>query len=757
MKPGFLSSVAMQAALAAVAIAGLPCKAAAAAEGAKASATIEEIVVTARKREESLQDVPMAVTAVTARTIEQRGIRDTKDLFSVTPGLFYSQSGQRQSDEQFFLTIRGVGATPVVEPSVAVFVDGAYMPSLGWTMDFLDLDRVEVLRGPQGALFGRNTEGGALNVVTHQPGRAVEAHLNGEVADFGVRQLSGGVSGPLSSDVSAGLNAFGSTTDGYMRNTTRGEPQDDRDRFGARATVAYAPNDRIDIVTSIDYLRSYGRFDALGDAAPSAVVTIADPHAGAAVGTTIRRNTLAGQDYTTFGGDESTTRVRNYGATLNAQIKLGWADLTAITSARSIRSFDQYDADGTATAVSTNGATTEQREWAQEIRLASNHGGAVDWIAGLYGFSDKLVQRRLSTYVSGISVRPQAGQPFGFTQDDVEIDRTGYALFSQVDWHVTDRLNASLGLRYASDSVDQTPDFHVRVNITPGPGNVSADNTTPKSGTFDGWSPSFNLSYKLTPSVLTYGSVTTGFKAGGFAREIQNTAAQNLPIANETSLNYELGVKGEYFERRLIANAAVFYTKLDNQQLTVRVPLTPGSSVAVPTVENAGKSHIQGFELEATARPQPSLTMSGSLSYTDAKFDQFIADSSGGIVYDRSGQRFPEIPRWMASAFVQKELHLAGDLTLTPRVAWRYIGDKFVGQGSAAVPFVQLDAYQVVDIQAALAKDNWVLTAFVNNVGDTYYVTNRVELQSIFAPAGRTSYQRPGPPRQVGLKAALKF
>lgn len=724
----------------------------------------DEIIVTARKRAEALQDVPVAVSAISGLELDKRGIATARDLFAATPGLFFSQSGQRQNEEQFYLTIRGVGSSPVVEPSVGLFVDGVYIPSLGWTADFLDLERVEILRGPQGAIFGRNTEGGAVNIITRKPDDQLRGRLAVEGASFNSFKASAAVAGPLADKVFAGIAGFASTTDGYMRNDTRGEHQDNRDRFGGRFTLRALPGDTTELILSADYIRSKGRFDAYGDAVANQQVTVVDPQAPAAQrGTFSRSHALAGRRYTSFGNDENRVESRNYGFGLTLNADLGFADLTSISGYRNVRSADSYDNDGVATATSTNAATTRQSILSEELRLSG--GDRFEWLAGAYGFSEKLSQDRLSRLVSGLTGGPITGDPFGFVDDRVRIKRDGLAVFGQATYHATDRLELTVGARYSYEKVDQRPNLRVRVQVpaVPPPGVVptivDVANNMRQKKSFEGFSPSGSISYHATDDLLLYASVATGFKSGGFTKEIPNTPLQNAALDNETSLNYELGLKGDLAGGAVRLNAALFYTEIKDQQLATRIELAPGTGVYIPSTLNVGKGHAQGFEIETTIRPTGALKFVGSLSYTKTEFDDYIASPATATApaYDRAGQAFPEVPKWLAYAAVDYRIDLGGDVSLTPMVSWRHTGSKYVGQGNASIPFITIDSYDIFDAQIELAAGPWTVTGFVRNLSDKYYFVNRFQLQPILSAPGAATYAKPAAPRQFGVRLTREF
>lgn len=718
-----------------------------------------DIVITARRRSESLYEVPVAVTALSGDALEARGANDTSDLFGSTPGLYLSQSGQRRNDEQFYLTIRGVGSSPVVEPSVGLFVDGVYMPSLGWTSDFLDVERVEILRGPQGALFGRNTEAGAVSITSRRPSDTLRGRISVEAAEFDTYRAAGTLSGPISTNLAAGLAAFVSTTDGYTYNVTRDEAQDNRTRFGVRGSLRAQLGDRVEVFATADYLKSTGRFVAYGDAIANQAVTIVDPQAPVAQrGTFLRNHVLAGSRYTSYGNDENRTETRSYGGALTAAVDFGGVILTSITGYRRAEADDIYDNDGIATANSTNQAATVQRIASQELRLTSDDDGRLEWIAGAYGFTERLRQDRLSRFVQGVLAGPivGSGDAFGFTSDNARISRDGFALFAQATYHLTPALELAVGGRYSYEDVRQDPNLRVRVQI--GPTVVDVANTTSQRRAFDGFSPSASLSYRFARDLLGYASVATGYKGGGFTKEVPNTPLQNAAIENETSINYELGMRGRLFGRAVSFSAAFFYTQLRDQQLSTRIELSPGSGIYIPSTQNVGRGHSQGVELEVLLQPVRALRIAGSLSYTDTQFDDYVAAPATPTLpeYNRAGQAFPEVPRWLASASIEYDIALGG-VTLTPRLGWRHVGSTYVGQGNASIPFIPVASYDILDAQVAVDFGRWTATLYATNLTDNYYFVNQFQLQGALSAPGNQTYAQPGAPRQIGLRLGYAF
>ena len=697
-------------------------------------AVIDEMVVTARKRAETLSDVPMSITAISGDQIESQGIVNVADLYGGVPGLYFSSSVATPVKDYIFLVIRGVGANSGGEPSVGTFVDGVYAPSLGFDLGFLDLERVEVLRGPQGTLFGRNTQGGALNIVTRRPGQEFRGRAAIEVDEFETFRFQGAVSGPAIADtLSLGFSMDAMSTQGFADNIVVGDAAEtalgqgktfetsanDRQSLAFRGSALYQPTDNIEAYLTLDWNRSTGN-----DVAPGFI-----------------RGCECFETQNEFQLDHE---FENYGFALNVDVDFDAFSLTSITGGRRLESQAPFDFDGSADFTGNiYDLRTEQEILSQELRLTSNGQSAFDWVGGVYLFIENQKQDRdfffpdLDTIFAGINVDSQI----------VENDRTGGAVFGQVSYDLTDRLEITAGARYAYEEVDNTADVDYTIPLL-GPAVIDFFDTPSES--FDGFTPMASILYRLGNGKSIYATYSEGFKAGGFQKNTA-TLESNLPFDSERSRNFEVGFKGSFLDRRALVDFSLFRVDIENQQLQTIVEVGDGN-VPVSAIASVGESRTQGFELATTFLITDALRFEGNVGYVDAEFEQFI-DEDGT---DRSGDPFPYVPEWTGDAAIEYRTPVAGgayDFVL--RGNYRYVGAYETGTGTGIDPIFQIDAYDRIDLRLALESDTWEFTVFAENLLDSYDVTH--VWNAFFFADNAVNFDQVLPPRRIGVRAQYSF
>jgi len=436
---------------------------------------IDEIVVTATKRASTLQDIPIAVSVTTAETIEKAEIRDVLDLQSVVPSL---RVGQLNSSAQTNFIIRGFGNgdnNPGVEPSVGVFIDGVFRSrSAAAISDLPSLERVEVLRGPQSTLFGKNASAGVINVVTQKPTGEAGGKLSGTFGNLGSVIVKGEVQGALSENAAFSLAAGTNTRDGYVANLGNGNELNNRDRQNVRGQIVYNPSDATE-------LRLIADFDTLEEECCATVNLIAGPTFGAiraAGGTLVANNPEA---LSTFINVDPTNEIDNSGISLQVDHERENFTITSITALRNVDSNSVIDADFTSAAVITNELDTEIDTFTQEIRFTSNGGGSLDWNVGAFFFDEQIdftddlpFGSGFRNYIDALAFGAGApGAIAGLEQglgipvgsffpagggDTVvtSLDNQAISLFGQFDWHINDNLTATLGLNYTKDEKEAT-------------------------------------------------------------------------------------------------------------------------------------------------------------------------------------------------------------------------------------------------------------------------------------------------------------
>ncbi|MDT9600113.1 TonB-dependent receptor [Sphingosinicella rhizophila] len=710
-----------------------------------------EIIVTARRRAETLQDVPMAVTGIAGDQLERENITETPALFARVPNLYFTTAGGASPSADFnYLVIRGVGYNGGLEPATGVFIDGMYQPQLGFDIAFLDLERVEVLRGPQGTLFGRNTQAGAVSIITRQPGRDMQGRFELELAEFGSARLRASASGPVTDTLSAGFAFQAAHTGGYINNRD-GSDYNFATRIVGRANVRWQPTDTVELLASVDYNHDDFNDQAFGvPLAPRRYVAQVDQ-------------------------DEDDSKS-GYGGQVTLNVDLtDDIKLTSQTGLRSVTSDILIDDDANITdqtpltlsavpfsttlppvplfvaLLPITVAGTAQRVdltqdfWSQEVRLTGSSSN-FDWLAGGYYFEQKIDQFRSRDVGPGVPFVPL------YIRESFFEKRDGYAAFGQVSYRPLPPLELTVGGRYSKENVRTGGDRVLNVAD-------ASINAFQKDGEadFSNFSPMASISYDINDDILVYATYSAGWKAGGINRFPSRPNAI-LPYDAETSQNYELGLKTKLFDNRVRANFAVFNIDIEDQQLLNVVP-DPNGSTPVTTIANAAKSRSRGFEADIEARLLDNLRIRGSYGYVDAKFREFIQVGTG-VTKDRSGEPFEFTPRHNASASATYTANLSPSAGLEFLVNYRYISGYRVSDVNLTAPLgaqLRVPGYDRLDARVTLALDSgFRLSAFVNNIFDSFDYTNisRGQYDQQSNPA---RYVVVLPPRQFGLSAAYSF
>ncbi len=687
------------------------------------STSVAEIVITARKKNETLLNVPVSVTALRGVELERAGVKSVSGLVGTVPSLFISQNTTfGPAPNETFLVIRGVGATASNDPAVGTFVDGVYQPSLAFDSNFLDVQRVEVLRGPQGALFGRNTEGGAISITTDLPGDVYHAKVLAEGASFNTYNLGGTASGPIIADkLFFGVSGEDSHTDGYLENVTLGQHQDNSDKNAIRATLRATPTDDLEVI-----LRAGTSSDKFGYAGYGV------PDDGSDRYITLDDNKVP-----------STASTDNASATVN--YNLGGIKLTSITGWNKTNTFYYYDFDSNVYADNYEAQSANQQLFSEELRASGNIGAQVDWLVGYYHFQETYNQaRRVSFVTCGSCYAPAFFSASNDIHDATTFHRNGDAGFGQASYHPIKKLDLTFGARYSTEESEARQAGTV---ILPGVDESNTYDGT-NSRRFDNFSPSGSITYHWTADLSTYVTVSEGFKPGGFDKFPGSSAAVGIPFQSETSINYEVGVKAKLLDDRLYIQTDGFYVQLRNQQLATEV-ISPVTGLPVGATANVGQSSSRGFEFEGTYNPTREIRLSLNTAYVDAIFDHF-SSPVGSLV---AGDNFPFVPQWTVSSQAEYLQDWGDNNQVTYGLYYRYVGSHYNGTGSPPFdPILQVPAYAMLDAKITLHHGPIDVSVYVNNVSNTFAITSK------YQPA-LYNYTRDEvlPPRVFGVRTIMSF
>jgi iron complex outermembrane recepter protein len=714
------------------------------------SGGIEEIVVTAERRETNLQDTPLSVTAITADALQASGVAVINDLAATVPNLTSTTGPQGSSDANFF--VRGVGQFDFIitnDPGVGLYVDGVYLGrTVGAMLDSGDIERVEVLRGPQGTLFGRNTLGGAINIVSRQPD---PTGFSGNVtATYGSRErieAAAGINAPIGGDSAFRISGFYREQDGFARNAVTGDRFGATDRYGGRAQLRLGLGENLRIDLAADYSLDKS------NPAPSVLRAIAPaPFFPAGAFADVQN---PANFYRIFASNSPVARNETYGFSGTVTLELGEATLKSISAYRKLDGFSTSDPDGTRYKLYDQDVTTEQDQFSQELQLS---GTALDdrlnYLLGGYYFRENAEQ------VLGLCFAPinsPAAAPFApcnsWTQGNAQKTRS-YAVFGQARFEIAEGFSVTLGGRYTWDKKrivsNQFFDFRpagTPFNPTPGsppPGlRIVAPIVTnlADSVDFEKFTPKLGVEYQPNNDVLLFASFSKGFRAGGFNGRLiapQTSVPSYAPDTNDT---YEVGFKSDWLDRTLRVNGTLFYSKYKGIQQTIADPAVQFR------VANAGDATLKGFELEITAAPTEGLRFDAALGYTSSEFKNVPA-----LVGPINGNRLPFSPEWTLSLGAEYAIDLGGG-KLTPRVDYRLQSDVFFTAFN--LPLEEQGDYGILNARLSWtdAAERFNIAVYGQNLTDTQYYTFG---QNALATQG-VAYNYLGRPREYGVTLGYRF
>jgi iron complex outermembrane receptor protein len=758
---------------------------------------IEEVLVTARRRVETLQDVPVSVSALQGETLRLQQVYRADQLGTLVPNLVFKpvapSSGSSSVGQMF---IRGIGQsdfTPVTDPGVALYLDGVYLARApGNVLDLVDIDRVEVLRGPQGTLFGRNAIGGAIKVHTRRPSTdRQEGALELRLGTDHLRAFTARINQPLSPDLAVNGVAYAERQDGYVTRLTDGLDTGDRDRWGIRAALGWTPGDRFSLflvadITGIDEngaptvsggvndrqpFATFGngvldsceavqinpRFSATPTGGPPTFPPPGVP-SGSAPGC-YGAASIPGP-YLSEGNYPLASVLDSGGLTLELSADLGDAwELLSTTGYRTLDLFTSRDGDNTPANIFATRDNYEHDQLSLEFQLRYDGGGRFQGVTGLYGLRE-----------DGFNA-VDVTLPGGAIRSGGEYDNRSWAVFGHGTVDLTERLSASLGLRYTQDRKQFLPDQYSQGDASMGgvpgffpstwpelagqylgptgplPAGTRLLDFTTSSVRFDHTDVSLDLRYRFSSRLMTYVTYSTGYKSGGFDQRFTGPTPDGLPstFGPEEVDSIELGAKGAALAGRLRWQLALFEADYDDLQIIVRETFNP-------LTVNAGRARIRGGELEAEWALTGALDLRLAIGHLDGSYrDLSESAQASGVRLDNA---LVNAPDWTANLGVQHLLSFdsGGRLTSTLDVGW--VDETW----NDAVNSVQIRQAPYTEVNASLAwnlpGDRWQLVAAVRNLLDeTWLVTGN----SAFDTAASYVEQVWSRPRQWELIVRYDF
>jgi len=712
---------------------------------------LEEITVTARRREEALQDVPIAVSAFSADDLRQMQAQDLGGLQGSVPNLNLVQG--RGSATSANVYIRGIGqpdALQTFDPAVGIYLDDVFISRIqGALFNLYDIERVEVLRGPQGTLYGKNTIAGAIRLISKKPPEALSGNFEIGYGEYSRMDAKAYIGGPVTDSFGASLAALYSKRDGIVEDPTTGREYNDLDTTAARAILNFEPSDTVEVNLALDYTRQR---NALNLGRPEAPLIQVNLLGGVKVLQPAPTGPWEFESRTSFAGGEG-QELDHAGAALT----IGW-DISdawrfkSITGYRDLDVDNYIDIDASRWELGDVFVGVDQDQLSQEFQFLFDGGGRLNAVFGLYYLNESITSHQ-EAYADDFLTLGALPLTFLRTVDD-DLDTDSYAAFGQATWQFNDRLSGTLGLRYTYESKDY---FRTTSTFS----NLPALNGTfeyPDDESWDALTPSFGLDYQLTDDSLLYASAGRGFKSGGFNGRA-NTPGETGSYDPEYVWTYEIGSKNTLAEGRLRLNGAVFYSDYTDFQARVSEVVNPDAPV--PTfsfpVLNAASLDIWGAEVEVLWVPVDGLTVQGQLGYLNADYAEFTDTVRGPdgkpAERDRSGDEPPFAPEWTARVGVAYEFGLGerGWLTLATDVMYRTKSWLSVDNREVLTQ----DDFALMNVLASWQSQSrtWRASAGVRNLTDEVYKTDAQEFSSV----GNIQTAYYGDPRTWQLTLGYSF
>lgn len=678
--------------------------------------TLDLVVVTARRREEGLQDVPVAVTAFQGDALEARDVSDISGVGDLAPNVtLRSTASLSGSSNATAFFIRGIGQTDfavTTDPGVGTYLDGVYIArSVGGVLDTLDVESIEVLRGPQGTLFGRNTIGGALNVRSKVPGNEFSSDFRFVYGDFDRTDFAAAVNVPVNDRLAFRLSALSQNRDGFVRRlladvNDTSDLQGDQNSDTFRLTTRFDATDTFQIIGSADYTRvreasagSTAAISSPGLLGPTLLAPIDVPGLGlVAPGDP----GLIPEDIdTTFATGPNGTILDTYGGSITATWDIGNIELKSISAYRGTDGEFNRDGDGTPFPIGEQTRTIDFEQFSQELQAnGTSFGDRLDWTAGVFYLHEEAEDLVLVTLGN---ILPLPGIDIdNFTNNDT------IAVYGQGTYDLTDRLSVTGGIRWTNDDKQYTTSqviSAIGVTIVDGTAQEDFSAVTGRAG----------IEYKVTEDLLTYVSASRGFKSGGFTPRYVAPPPGGVPLTfeEETVWTYELGTKWEGFGNRARLNLAAFLSDYEDIQLVLF------DGFGAPINQNGGDATIWGIEAEGVFILNEYFQIAATAGYLNAEFDN-VLEPQGTIPFQpiTVDSEFPNSPDFQSSVSPEFTLPLQNGHEIGLRADWIFSTDIF--QTFENFAELEQDSYHLLDASISYGdpENDWSVSLGASNLTD---------------------------------------
>ena len=737
-----------------------------------AQGVLEEVIVTAQKRAENIQEVPISITAFSGEFLEENGIQRVSQVAHITPNFSIAGSTQPSNSR---IQIRGIGAAGnnAIEPSVGVFIDGVYYPRPGSTIGLLkDISSFEVLRGPQGTLFGRNTVAGAMNITTRNPSQETEGAIELGYGAYDLYEVGGSFNAALSDSVAGRIAFMYADRDGYGDNLLTGEEYGARDDLVVRGKLQFEVSDQLSVLVTADHAKINA--EGIGSEVLNATSNpVFEARNAALYGASPVTDDSYDWKVNQVVNDDHEDEQSGVSVDINYEFANG-TQLRSITAARTWEA-TYTDGDVNIARELVPGTTDYDNETlSQELQLTSPGGETVDWLAGVYYYEEEydidLVRDAGEAFCAptiAAIAGPQfgaiclAGPQEGATTNAFTQELESLAVFGQATWNVNDALSTTLGLRWTDDEKDG--DYVAVVNnlaaglFAANENAVGMERNDSKTTWFG------NVSWNASDDLMLFATASTGYKSGGF----NSQSGGSVPLGDrrifspEETTNYELGVKSTLLDGTMTANATLYRMDIDDFQDRA----FDGLSFVVL---NAGEVRQQGIEVDINWVPIEPLRIVAGMGYLDSEYLSFRTAPGlpGGPPQDLTGERRNFSPEWQTSLTADWTQPLGNGLQWFVGTSWSWLDEQNVGTSSNNDPQAMQDAYSIVNARLGLrsAAGDWEIALFGNNLTEEDFCQTIFD-QAFGAPIGavnpvnNTSVMRCnlGAPTTWALRGSYRF
>ena len=703
---------------------------------------LEEVVSTARKRSEPLQDTPVASTVLSGETLDMRFYADLKTAEFPAPNVNITSIGAFSNG--VVATIRGiVNGDPdsTIEPPVALFVDGVYLarPAAS-SLDMFDIEQIEILRGPQGTLFGRNTSAGAIQLRTARPSGEFGTLGKVTAGEYGRLDLRAAVDIPIAETVNARIAVLSQNMDGYYKSITNGKDFGKEEILSVRPTIQFTPTEQLDLtfIGEFHHDKSEPK-PQQNESTRTQALCVRHGYCGFALGD--------GDEFEVETDDVGFIDAKIWGVTAELNYRLDSGVITWISNYRDTDEDLVYDADSVLYPLFGVDRRQPHKQYSSELRFASTAWEKFDFVAGAFVFHQEYDLQRITSLAI---VAPPPARTISFTGQDHD----AYSIFGEVNYHITDALTVTAGGRYT----DEKKDFYQRP-FGPFP---NAGARVDQDESWSDFGPKLGVQYNFTDDLMTYFTYQKGFKSGGFNGRCGQPATCLKSFDPEEVDAFEVGLKADFFDQRARANLALFWSEYTDLQRTTFVPLIGAANPQETVTENAGDATIKGIELELTMLPVEGLQLNLAVGYLHTKYDEFCADINGATLFasapvsncggavvqatnlgnpggpatylvdeDNSNLPFTRAPEWNVSVTANYRYPLANGASIFVNGQYTWIDKLFVD----AVALTEREEVKLVEasISYEAVDGRYRVSVFGKNLTDEVYLESRTNVPGLFA------------------------